>query len=81
MECPTCKRENSASARFCMHCAVPLVPACARCGGELPAEARFCPQCAHPVNAAAPAPRAAEERDPRAYTPKHLAAHGPMLFA
>ncbi len=72
MECPTCEQENPTSARFCMHCAAPLVPACASCGAELPTAARFCPQCAHPVNAAAPAPGAAEDRDPRAYTPKHL---------
>ncbi len=49
------------------------MPACESCGAELPAGARFCPQCADPVNAAAPGPRAAEHRDPRAYTPKHLA--------
>jgi class 3 adenylate cyclase/tetratricopeptide (TPR) repeat protein len=49
-----------------MHCAAPFAPACAGCGAELPDEARFCPSCAHPVESA-------ESRDPRAYTPKHLA--------
>ena len=66
MNCPSCQGENPLAARFCMHCAAPFAPACASCGTQLPDEARFCPQCAHPVESA-------ESRDPRAYTPKHLA--------
>ena len=73
MECPSCERENPAGARFYTYCAAPLVPDCASCGGELPAGARFCPQCANPVDGAAPASKAAEDRDPRACTPKYLA--------
>ena len=56
-----------------MRCAAPLVTACAHCGAELPTGARFCPQCAQPADAADPAPREPEDRDPGAYTPKHLA--------
>ena len=66
MNCPSCQRENPQAARFCMHCAAAFAPTCAGCGLELPDEARFCPGCAHPVESA-------EARDPRAYTPMHLA--------
>ena len=55
-----------------MQCAAPLPPRCGECNAEIPAEARFCPQCAHPVGEQV-APVSSEPRDPRAYTPKHLA--------
>jgi class 3 adenylate cyclase len=42
---------------------------CATCDAELPANAKFCVECATPVRAAASTP----DRDPRSYTPKHLA--------
>ena len=53
--------------------------ACSGCGAELPAGSKFCNQCGTAVGAAASdaaevasAP-AAPQRDPRDYTPKHLA--------
>ncbi len=71
MICGACGHENRAEARFCDGCGVPLARACARCGTELRAAARFCDGCGA---SAAPAPPArAPARDPRAYTPKHLA--------
>jgi class 3 adenylate cyclase/tetratricopeptide (TPR) repeat protein len=48
-----------------MECGAGLGRACGRCGAELPAEAKFCPACGDAA--------AAPERDPRDYTPKHLA--------
>jgi class 3 adenylate cyclase/tetratricopeptide (TPR) repeat protein len=73
MQCPACQGETPADARFCMHCAAPLARACASCGAELPLSSSFCPQCAHRVEASPPAPPVPLPRDPRDYTPRHLA--------
>ncbi len=66
MDCPSCGHENRHGARFCEECAAPLVLSCPGCGNALRPQAKFCDVCAHPV-------AAATEREPRAYTPKHLA--------
>jgi len=69
MICPSCKHENRDAARFCEACASPLARACAKCSADLRATARFCDSCGHPTGTdASPAPR-----QPRDYTPKHLA--------
>ena len=79
MQCTACERESPAGARFCMYCAAPFVLACVGCGAELPAEARFCPQCARAVEGGVAVPPqdvnadAGAVRDPRSYTPAHLA--------
>jgi class 3 adenylate cyclase/tetratricopeptide (TPR) repeat protein/ribosomal protein L40E len=72
-QCGRCDGENPTEARFCMHCAAPLGGVCRRCGAELPGEARFCPRCAHPVDVGAPEVHSETSREPRSYTPKHLA--------
>ncbi len=70
MNCPSCGHENPESARFCNECASPLSGSCPTCGGENPPGAKFCNECAAPLTAA----RSSQiERDPRVYTPKHLA--------
>ncbi len=58
-----------------MNCAASFTSSCDECGTELPASARFCPQCAHPVSTPAPGASgpAVLPRDPRSYTPQHLA--------
>jgi class 3 adenylate cyclase len=57
-----------------MHCAAPLARACAACGAGLPEGARFCPACAHPAEAPTSVAQVAPpERQPRDYTPRHLA--------
>ncbi|MGH7289282.1 MAG: ATP-binding protein, partial [Myxococcota bacterium] len=71
--CARCDGENPAEARFCMHCAAPLGTVCTRCGAELPGDARFCPGCAHPVEVGPREVRSGISRDPRSYTPQHLA--------
>ena len=77
MHCPTCQRENPKEARFCNGCGRPLDRACAACGHTNPSDASFCSACGaglEPADALEPTPDpAASERDPRAYTPKHLA--------
>jgi class 3 adenylate cyclase len=49
VECPSCRRENADSARFCVACGKALVLACAECGADVPAGATFCPSCGAPV--------------------------------
>ncbi len=70
MNCPSCRHENPSRAKFCLECGAAFAARCASCGTELPAGAKFCLECAQPVASAASGPPG---RDPRSYTPKHLA--------
>ncbi len=71
MTCLRCQHENDASARFCEECGATLgARTCLSCSAEIKPSAKFCPSCGTP---AAPAATAAPTRDPRSYTPKHLA--------
>jgi adenylate cyclase len=72
MQCSQCHTENLADATFCEECAAPLEAACASCGTGNRPSAKFCRKCRAPLGAAA-APSPAPARDPRTYTPKHLA--------
>ncbi len=69
MNCPSCGHENREDATFCGECAAPLAQErpCSACGRLNPAGQKFCDGCAQPLAGEVP------ERDPRAYTPKHLA--------
>ena len=69
MNCPSCGRENRETARFCGECTASLgrETSCPGCGTANPVGQKFCDHCTHPLTASAPA------KDPRAYTPKHLA--------
>jgi class 3 adenylate cyclase/tetratricopeptide (TPR) repeat protein len=69
MQCPGCRQDNPATARFCATCGTRLAAACAACGAALPSGARFCPACGVAVAPAAPA----AIHSPDAYTPRHLA--------
>jgi len=72
MQCPACRYENPAPAKFCLECGASLVVPCPNCRTELPPSAKFCLECGQRValpGAAALSPSAS----PEAYTPKHLA--------
>src|SRR5213080_2421021 len=69
MQCTTCPHESPADSRFCLECGTPLPVRCPRCDAELPTGSKFCNRCGTPIAAAGPG----AERDPRAYTPQHLA--------
>src|SRR5262249_25873910 len=76
--CPVCGHGNRAGARFCDSCGSPLEVRCTQGGNALRAGARFCDACGTAVAAgtastAPPPPPERTRRDPRAYTPKHLA--------
>jgi class 3 adenylate cyclase/tetratricopeptide (TPR) repeat protein len=76
MQCPRCRQENPARAKFCLECGRRLVFSCGACGTELPDTARFCPACGRPVVAGATAPGEPvppEASTPAIYTPRHLA--------
>jgi adenylate cyclase len=68
--CPSCGHENREGARFCLRCGGELALSCPRCSADLPSGARFCDACGQRVGEA---PQPAPERDPRDYTPRHLA--------
>src|SRR6059036_3003622 len=69
MQCTTCRHESPADSRFCLECGTPLPVRCPRCDAELPTGSKFCNRCGTHIAAAGPG----AERDPRAYTPQHLA--------
>ncbi len=73
MNCPSCGFQNPEGIKFCGRCAQALgaPPTCANCGFENPAGFRFCGECAKPLGD--PSQAAAPAREPRTYTPKHLA--------
>ncbi len=73
--CPACRRSNRVGARFCAGCGHELPPVCSSCGSLLPESAAFCDACGAAVaGAPRPAPASvAGARDPRVYTPGHLA--------
>jgi serine/threonine-protein kinase len=55
-QCPGCGKPNRDDARFCSHCATPLVSEilCPSCGTANQPEARFCHYCATPFKGATP---------------------------
>ncbi len=69
MNCPNCQAALPDDAVFCGHCGKSLQVTCARCGRANPVGMRFCLGCGQPVSPAA----VASVREPRSYTPKHLA--------
>lgn len=84
MDCPSCGHSNLAEARFCGECGAALeaTVSCPGCAAENPGGQKFCSACGHALRGAgrfggareqAPAPSAAGGRDPREYTPEHLA--------
>ncbi len=71
LRCPSCGHANRDEAKFCAECAATLARVCSKCGGVLHPTAKFCDECAAPVGR--PELTKGGERDPRAYTPQHLA--------
>jgi hypothetical protein len=71
MNCPRCHHQNAEGARFCGGCGARLerAAACAACGHANPLGQKVCNGCGRPLGEAAPP----AERDPRHYTPTHLA--------
>src|SRR5262245_59002613 len=70
MFCPSCKHENRAGRKFCVHCGAGLAVDCPSCGAAAEPGERFCGECGKNLT---DSPKTLTERDPRSYTPKHLA--------
>ena len=74
MRCSRCDHENPEEARFCNACGAGLSPRCGACQHTNPPGSGFCNACGQVLSGAAPVAEAsAPERDPREYTPRHLA--------
>ena len=72
MQCPGCRHDNRAGAKFCDECGGALPRACPACGTAARPSAKFCDECGHALaEAAAPADRLGAA--PASYTPRHLA--------
>jgi class 3 adenylate cyclase/tetratricopeptide (TPR) repeat protein len=71
MQCPACRHENPAQAKFCLECGARLVVPCSNCSTELPPSAKFCLECGQRVAPSADA--MVSSASPETYTPKHLA--------
>ena len=70
MQCPRCRHESPAGARFCGECAAPLGRTCPACGSLNVQSSTYCTDCGAPL-AAAGSPQAAPV--PHEYTPPYLA--------
>ena len=82
MKCSACGHANRATAKFCEECAVPLRQVCGSCGFELRPNAKFCDECGTALGSSDSLRRLDRAtaqtieivaREPRTYTPKHLA--------
>lgn len=68
MQCPRCRVQNDAGARFYEDCGVRLEAACPSCGTPVTPGKKFCRSCG-----AALTPESSRFTSPESYTPKHLA--------
>src|SRR6476619_1303829 len=71
MNCASCGASNQADAVFCEECGTSFGGECPSCGTSCSPSAKFCRKCRTPLGGDAVAKTS--ERDPRSYTPKHLA--------
>ncbi|MBI3373961.1 MAG: protein kinase [Betaproteobacteria bacterium] len=73
MQCPKCRHESPARAKYCEECGASLVRRC-ECGAELSATAKFCSECGRPADVSGSASGGSSlARLPGSHTPIHLA--------
>ena len=72
MQCPTCRTENPEGIKFCGECGSRLERICPQCHGANPPQFKFCGECGQALDKP-PLVSPIEYRDPKSYTPKHLA--------
>jgi ribosomal protein L40E len=71
VNCSSCGASNEADAVFCEECGASFGRECPSCGASCSPRAKFCRKCRTSLGGNAVAKTS--ERDPRSYTPKHLA--------
>ncbi len=71
MFCPSCKHDNRAGRKFCVHCGAGLESSCPSCGARAEPGEQFCGECGKSL-AGLSTPRRRRQTH-AAYTPKHLA--------
>lgn len=76
MRCPHCQHDNPAAVKFCGECGTRLEFACPACGAANPPENKFCGQCGASLT---PTGAISKFASPKAYTPKHLDEHEPVV--
>ena len=78
MRCGSCGFESATARKFCGECGALLPRRCGACGADSPPAFKFCGECGErlgdgPTRHESAIPSPAPARDPRTYTPKHLA--------
>ncbi|MGR8949530.1 MAG: adenylate/guanylate cyclase domain-containing protein, partial [Gammaproteobacteria bacterium] len=73
MKCENCQHDNPAQAKFCLECGSAFSLRCSNCDTELPASSKFCLECGQSTTLKVPETKTEPARNPRDYTPKHLA--------
>ena len=71
MNCTSCGASNEVDAVFCEECGESFRRECPSCGTSCSPRAKFCRKCRASLGGDTVAKTS--ERDPRSYTPKHLA--------
>ena len=72
MICPQCQTELPEGAKFCKECGQKIETVCPECGKNIPPDSKFCLECGHDLRKPREHP-AVDYRQPKSYTPKHLA--------
>ena len=52
IECPSCRKRNHKTNKFCSGCGAALSDTCPKCGKPVPFGHKFCPECGSPMNVA-----------------------------
>ena len=72
MECPKCQTNLPDGAKFCKECGQKIEKACPECGKSVPPDSKFCLECGCDLRKPRELPTL-DFRQPKTYTPKHLA--------
>ncbi len=72
MICPHCQTDLPEGAKFCKECGRKVEATCPECGQSLPPDSKFCLECGCDLRKPRELP-AVDYRQPKTYTPKHLA--------
>ena len=73
LPCSACGHANQAGQRFCSECGAQLAIGCPACAAPTKPSDRFCGACGAALRGMPLASSAHEPREPRTYTPRHLA--------